>query len=88
MEIADWRARIDALDRQLVEMLNQRCECALAIGAEKRTRGLAIAEPSREAAVMANIAAANHARGGPLSDEALQRLFTAIVAEMRGVQRS
>lgn len=88
MDIADWRTRIDAIDRQLVELLNQRCECALAIGVEKRRLGLDISEPGREAAVVDNINAANQARGGPLSSAALRRLFAAIIAEMREVQKA
>src|ERR1700755_648215 len=32
MDISDWRTKIDALDLQIVELLNQRAEAARAIG--------------------------------------------------------
>ena len=34
-----WRSRIDALDRQLLELLNERAQLALAFGCRKRTAG-------------------------------------------------
>ena len=36
MDIADWRKQIDELDRKLVELLNQRAQCAVEIGKLKR----------------------------------------------------
>ncbi|MGH9414546.1 MAG: chorismate mutase [Terriglobales bacterium] len=86
MDIADWRKKIDAIDQQLVALLNQRCECALAIGALKRERALPIAEPVREDAVMANLHTANRTQQGPLPDAALDEIFTAIMAQMRHLQ--
>jgi chorismate mutase len=48
----DWRMRalrerIDALDEQIVELLNARASCALEIGEIKRLVGLAIYQPGR-----------------------------------------
>lgn len=84
MEIAAWREQIDAIDRQLVELLNRRGQCALEIGRLKRNRDLAIYEPARETLVLANVRAANQ---GPLSDRALVLIFERIVDEMRAIQR-
>ncbi len=36
MDIADWRQKIDDLDRQLVRLINQRAQCAQEIGRLKR----------------------------------------------------
>jgi chorismate mutase len=36
MEIADWRIKIDELDRRLVELLNERAQAAHEIGKLKR----------------------------------------------------
>jgi len=85
--IVAWRDKIDALDRQLVELLNQRSECARQIGKLKRERGLPVYEPNREVTVHANIAQANHERGGPLTDMALRRMFERIIDEMRAIQK-
>lgn len=84
MDIAAWREQIDAIDRQLVELLNRRGHCALEIGRLKRNRDLAIYEPAREKTVLANVRDANH---GPLSDRALALIFERIVDEMRAIQR-
>ncbi len=85
MEIAEWRVKIDALDRQLVELLNQRCRCAMEIGMLKRGSDLPIYEPIREKQVLAQVAEAN---AGPLSDRALQHIFERIIDEMRAIQKT
>ncbi len=84
MDVAAWREEIDAIDRQLVALLNRRGRCALEIGRLKRNRAMAIYEPAREQIVAANVRAANQ---GPLSDRALQLIFERIVDEMRAIQR-
>ncbi len=85
MDIAEWRVKIDALDRQLVELLNQRCRCAMAIGVLKRGGDLPIYEPLREKQVLHQVAEAN---AGPLSDRALQHIFERIIDEMRAIQKT
>lgn len=84
MDIAAWRVKIDEIDRQLVELLNSRCRCALAIGQLKRHGSLPVYEPQREAAIMENVARNNT---GPLSDRALRLIFERIIDEMRAVQK-
>lgn len=84
MDIADWRIQIDDIDRQVVELLNRRCRCALAIGQLKRHGSLPVYEPQREAAIMQNVARHN---AGPLSDRALRLVFERIIDEMRAVQK-
>lgn len=84
MEIADWRIQIDGLDRQLVELLNQRARCAHAIGTLKRGKATPIYEPRREEQVMENVRAANQ---GPLDERALRNIFERIIDEMRAIQK-
>ena len=84
MEIADWRAQIDRLDQQLVELLNQRCQYAQEIGYLKRGLGAAIYEPAREQQVLEHVRRCNR---GPLSHPALQRIFERIIDEMRSIQK-
>lgn len=83
MDLGDWRRQIDAIDQQLVELLNRRCQCALEIGHLKHSLRRPVCEPSRESVVVENVRRANR---GPLSEAALQRLFECIIAEMRQVQ--
>lgn len=82
--IEDWRRRIDEIDRQLVELLNERSQCAAEIGHIKQQAGLPLYQPEREKAVLANAESHNH---GPLPDTAIRRLFERILDEARSVER-
>ena len=84
MDIADWRKKIDEIDRRLVELLNERARCVTEIGRIKRQNGLPIQEPNREQEVLRHVAEANQ---GPLEDAALRRVFERIVEEGRSLQR-
>lgn len=84
MDISDWRERIDAIDVQLVDLLNQRCRCAQAIGHLKRNQSMPVYEPNREKKVLGNVFQANQ---GPLSNAALQHIFERIIDEMRAIQK-
>ena len=85
MSIEDWRRKIDAIDRKLVELLNERARCALEIGAEKHLTGLPIYQPEREQEILANAESANQ---GPLEDKAIRRLFERILDEARSLERT
>jgi chorismate mutase len=82
--LAHCREEIDVLDRRLVELLNERTAIVEQIGQVKKEAEMAVYEPKRENAVYANIAATNK---GPLTNEALQRIFERIMDEMRKVQK-
>lgn len=84
MDIADWRKKIDEIDRRLVELLNERARCVAEIGRIKRQNGLPIQEPNREQEVLRHVLEANQ---GPLEDAALRRVFERIVEEGRSLQR-
>ena len=87
MSIDHLRQRIDALDERLVELLNERASCALAIGELKKTLGLEIYQPNREAQVLKHVREHGAAIGGPLGPEALTRLFERIIDEARRLER-
>lgn len=82
--IDDWRSRIDEIDRKLVELLNERSQCALEIGRIKRATGQPLYQPEREREVLD---AAERANRGPLSEAAIRRLFERILDEARSVER-
>ena len=50
--IDDWRSRIDAIDRKLVELLNERAQCAMEIGHLKRSQGVPVYQPDREREIL------------------------------------
>lgn len=80
MDIADWRQKIDEIDRKLVELLGQRAHAVHQIGKLKASAGLPVYEPDREKMVFEN---ARHANGGPLTDRDLLRIYERIVDVMR-----
>lgn len=85
MDIADWRKKIDEIDRSLVKLLNERARCVMEIGKIKRQNGLPIREPIREEEVFRKALEANQ---GPLDNEALRRVFENIVREGRNLQHT
>lgn len=78
------RVQIDAIDVEIVRLLNERTKVVHEIGRIKRNMAVPVYEPKREAQVFANIRAAN---GGPITNDALQRVFERIIDEMRHVQQ-
>ncbi len=83
-EIVRWRERIDEIDRQLVTLLNERAKCAEEIGKLKMKLGMEVYSPQREKEVMKNVTSFNT---GPLSNDAIQRLFERIIDESRSLER-
>lgn len=84
MNLSDWRRRIDDLDKKLVELLNERSQCALEIGKIKQEQHLPLYQPEREKEVLENAERNNH---GPLTDAAIRRLFERIIDEARAAER-
>jgi len=84
MSLADWRRRIDEIDRKLVELLNERSQCALEIGKLKQEAKIPLYQPDRENEVLANAESNNK---GPLTDAAIRRLFERIIDEARSAER-
>src|SRR6202163_2372367 len=85
MSIEDWRRKIDEIDRQLVQLLNERSHCVVEIGRIKQSTGEALYQPDREKKVLD---AAVRANPGPLPDAAIRRLFERILDEARSVERT
>ncbi len=84
MNIADWRKKIDELDRKLVELLSERAQAAHEIGKLKRDVGMPIYEPDREQRVFSNVREVNP---GPLPDRDLIRIYERIMDIMRQIQQ-
>ena len=83
MDIAEWRLKIDELDRQLVALINERARCAEEIGKLKRNSSIPIYEPDRERIIFDNIARQNH---GPLTQVQLRQIYERLVDVMRQIQ--
>jgi chorismate mutase-like protein len=82
--LAESRKAIDALDLQLLELLNRRTRVVEEIGRAKESLALPIYEPKREEDVFRNVTDHNH---GPLTTDAVKSIFERIIDEMRTLQR-
>ena len=84
--LEDWRRQIDALDAELLRLLNQRAAIACEIAAIKVASGLAAYDGNREKHVLAHVLEENT---GPLDQQSVTDIFAAIIRETRrlGTQR-
>ena len=84
LKLEEFRVQVDDVDRRIVTLLNERTSVVENIGRVKRQAQLPIYEPKREDQVFANITESNR---GPMSPEAVRRIFERIIDEMRTIQR-
>lgn len=82
-QVSDWRAAIDVLDGQLLQLLNIRAKLACELAKVKRESGMAIVDPERELQVLERVRRSND---GPLTEQAITRIFESIIQEARQVQ--
>lgn len=78
------RRQIDAIDRQVVELLNSRATLAMEIGKAKAAEGMPIYDPEREEEIMRHVTSVH---SGPLTPQAVRRVFERIIDEIRTVER-
>lgn len=78
------RDEIDAIDAELLSLLNRRAGVALEVGRRKQGAGLPLRDSKRERQILARARASTP---GPLGPAAIERLFRAILAESRRVAR-
>lgn len=82
--IERWRDEIDALDAELLGLLNRRAALALEVGRRKLGAGLPLRDPKRERRILERAVREN---SGPLGPAAVERLFRTILAESRRAAR-
>ena len=78
--LEDWRRQIDALDGDLVRLLNQRASIACEIAVVKVAAGLPAYDGRREGEVLLRVAQKNT---GPLSEQSITAIFRSIIEETR-----
>jgi chorismate mutase len=81
-----WRRQIDALDAELLRLLNQRAAIACEIASIKVASGLPAYDGNRERQVLARVVEKN---AGPLDQQSITDIFSGIIRETRrlGTQR-
>jgi chorismate mutase / prephenate dehydratase len=77
-----YREEIDAIDAQLLTLVNARADLARQIGHVKEDG--VIYRPEREAQVLRTMQSLNH---GPLSNEAVSHIFRAVMSNCRALEK-
>jgi chorismate mutase / prephenate dehydratase len=77
------RRRIDALDRRIVELLNERARLGMAMGEAKMAAGRAVTDPEREREVLLRVATRNE---GPLLQADLIAVYRRVIAATRHLE--
>lgn len=83
-DLSELRINIDAVDKQIVDLLNRRAKLSLGVGRYKASTGESIYKPFREQEVMNKIAESSP---GPLPDKHLRTIYREIMSSSRHLQR-
>ncbi|MHB9037225.1 MAG: prephenate dehydratase [Armatimonadota bacterium] len=84
MDISEYRKKIDEIDKQLVDMINERANCALEIGKMKDKSSKSIFAPEREKQVLGGVLKNNR---GPLSDGSMGAIFREVISACRALEK-
>ncbi len=77
------RERIDAVDREMLDLLNRRAALALEVGELKKQEGSVVFRPEREAQVIDGLKALN---GGPLQAASVAPIWREIMSACRALE--
>ena len=75
-KIDNPRSEIDAIDEELLRLLNKRAEIALRVGAAKTNVETSLCDPTRELEVLARMRAENP---GPFAEHNIDSIFQRII---------
>ena len=84
MNLKQLRVKINKLDKNIIELLNQRTRLALKIGKVKEAEGKEVYSPSREKEVYHELTKLNK---GPLPNDSLKAIFREIMSSALGLQK-
>jgi len=82
-ELLALRQQIDSVDGQLLKLLNQRAQLALAVGELKKHEGSVVFRPEREAQVIDGLKLKN---SGPLQTESVAPIWREIMSACRALE--
>jgi chorismate mutase/prephenate dehydratase len=82
-QLADLRVRIDSVDKQLLDLLNQRARLAQAVGEVKKIDGSPVFRPDREAQVIDGLKQANP---GPILGESIAPIWREVMSACRALE--
>lgn len=83
-KIESIRKKIDKVDKQLLYLLNERAQSVIEMGHVKSKMGLKVFDPRRERDIFVSMTEKNP---GPLSVDAIVRIYERIIDESRRLER-
>lgn len=83
-ELSEIRGKIDAIDSQLLKLLNERATLALEVGHIKNRDGLPIYAPDREMALLRGLVERNE---GPLPAPAIRAIYREIMSAALALEK-
>jgi chorismate mutase / prephenate dehydratase len=83
-DIADLRGRIDALDNELIRILNERAAVAKEIGALKHRDGMPIYSPERENRILRGLVERSK---GPLGPDSIRAIYREIMSASLALEK-
>lgn len=87
MSLTDVRKRIDALDAQLITLLNQRADLVHEVGEIKRATGGSIFVPEREESLFRSLIERNKAMGGRLPASSIRSIYREIISASYALEK-
>ena len=84
-EIRALRTAIDEIDEKILDLINERLLLAERIGRFKKQGGTQVTDNRREKEIMRRLLKTNN---GPLRDDGLRKIFSAIIVEGRNIQQT
>jgi chorismate mutase / prephenate dehydratase len=85
--LSEIRQQIDALDSQLIELLNKRADLVHEVGLVKKAENVAIYAPEREEQVFRGIAEKNRALKGRLPEKAIRAIYREIMSASLALEK-
>lgn len=84
--LQECREAIDAIDNQILELLNNRMKVVERVGEIKNDTGAAIYRPEREKAIINRLAELSEQQGGLLNYNAIEAIFLEVFAVSRNLE--
>ncbi len=87
MNLDEVRVKIDAIDRELLRLLNERAVLVNIVGQIKHAAGLEIYAPEREETLLRKLAALNVEQNGTLPEKSIRAIYREIMSAALALER-
>lgn len=84
LSVSELRHEIDAVDTQILSLLQRRLELVFKVGEVKRENGVKVYDPERERQMLARLSSL---ATPPLSPDTVRRIFERIIDEFRSQEK-